>query len=541
MGICFRKEHNMRAPMNAGIIASSSLSKSARTENIRDKYEFIKVVGYGQFGTVREARLKIHNGSQECEKIFAIKSICKGRVVRLISCLRNEIEILMLVDHPNIIKLYEAYEDTKYIHLVMEMCTGGDILEFLLAKGSLSEEEIAKIMHKMLAAVNHLHSLHICHRDLKPENFLLESHDEHAELRLIDFGMSIKYGEDLMYSLVGTPYYQAPDIFKGIYGDECDVWSLGVILYFLLSGKQPFKSANISELHERINRGIYSFSDIKWKTISPEAKHLIRRMLTVDPKKRISIKAALSHPWFKIKNQPSGILISQDIFKSIKRFKAPSKLWQELMTIFVRNISQENTENLKLAFQDIDVNKVGFVTAQDIANAMRRCGYKILSDEISNLIEKIDYLGNGRLNYTQFLIAAVDRKQLIDDECVWSIFKHFDITGNGKIKVEDLKFTLEKAGCFTSNEEINEIIEEFKLRGEDGMDYEKLREIMMCFSEEYTEVNTESDFAFDGSPHRRLSLQRLAIRKRTFFNKNQNNVSHENIELTLPNTKTYSL
>lgn len=230
MGICFRKEYCCQNPKDAETLSTSTFSKSVRLESnfkldIKTKYDFIKVIGYGQFGIVREARFKPKTGYHNTPRSFAIKSISKCKLKKSVISFRREVEILMLVDHPNTIKLYEAYEDSKYIHLVMEICLGGDVLEYLISKGTLNEEEISHMMIKMFSAVNHLHSLRICHRDLKPENFLLTSSygESEPEIKLIDFGMSIKYEDDLMHTMVGTPYYVAPEIINGIYGKECDI------------------------------------------------------------------------------------------------------------------------------------------------------------------------------------------------------------------------------------------------------------------------------------------------------------------------------
>lgn len=156
--------------------------------------------------------------------------------------LKYEIEILSTIDHPNIIKLYDVYEDNKYIHLVFEYCSGGDLFDEIASRGHYSENEAAGLIWKMLLSINHLHSVGICHRDIKPENFLFDSKLSTKELKLIDFGLSSKFGEKNQHfkSVVGTPYYIAPEVIRGNYTKSCDIWSVGVILYLLLSGTLPF-------------------------------------------------------------------------------------------------------------------------------------------------------------------------------------------------------------------------------------------------------------------------------------------------------------
>lgn len=139
--------------------------------------------------------------------------------------MRKEVEILASLDHPNIVRLYENYEDSRFYHIVMELCEGGELWDSIAAKGHYEEKNAAVIMKKILRAVNHLHIINICHRDLKPENFLFESKEPDAELKLIDFGLSQRFGNHVkkMYTIVGTPLYVAPEVLRGSYGPECDM------------------------------------------------------------------------------------------------------------------------------------------------------------------------------------------------------------------------------------------------------------------------------------------------------------------------------
>ena len=260
MGVCFNKEINCKKPQQSELLKTSTISKQVKLDKIQTQFEFIKVIGYGVYGTVREAK-KI---SQSCDalssKKYAIKSMLKSKVHYHLEILQRELEILKKVDHPNIIKLYEVYEDKKYLHLVTELCTGGDLLDYLLKKIVISEQEVVNFMYKALSAINYLHSLNICHRDIKPENFLLLTDDPDSELKLVDFGMSNFVGDNGLNTFAGTPYYIAPEIIQGAYSKECDIWSLGVLMYFLLSGRQAFHAITVSNVFENIVNGNYNFN-----------------------------------------------------------------------------------------------------------------------------------------------------------------------------------------------------------------------------------------------------------------------------------------
>jgi calcium-dependent protein kinase len=226
-----------------------------RHRPIRESYSFLKIIGYGKYGVVREAITvdgrRLH---------VAIKSIPKKKLQVDVSLFMRELTVLHELDHPNIIKLYETFEDENYFHLVMELCTGGDLFERITGRSQHSEAEAAVIMKKLMLALNHMHNCYISHRDLKPENILYAG----DEIKVADFGISNKFKDlaDLeMNSLVGTPHYVAPEVLLRRYGKECDVWSLGVIMYLLLSGKFPFEGENVKEILDNIARGLFSFED----------------------------------------------------------------------------------------------------------------------------------------------------------------------------------------------------------------------------------------------------------------------------------------
>ncbi|CAG9320531.1 unnamed protein product [Blepharisma stoltei] len=526
MGICTSNEYLKIQPSHGHLISKSEVSNAARLEIITKHYDFIKVLGYGQFGTVREAiKISPHSKSATAKSApsnqihYAVKSISKERLQDSLDLLKNELMILQLVDHPNIIKLYETYEDAKYIHLVTELCEGGDLYEYLIDRENLSENEVTRIMQKVLSAVNHLHALHICHRDIKPENFMLTSKKEGAELKLIDFGLSVRFGEDGMDTKVGTPYFLAPEILRGGYGKECDIWSTGVMMYFLLANKYPFGGAGINDLLRNIQKANYSFSDLCWKQISPQAKDLIARMLVVPPPDRITINQALRHEWFTMVKDNCQIKIDGNIFDSLKKHKARGKLWQEAMKVLVRNLSQEQLEGLQNIFKEIDRKQTGFITADDIRTCMDKNGFYMAREEFNMLISNIEYLGNGKLNYTQFLIAALDKKKIFDDETLWMTFNHFDIDGNGSISVHELRFVLEKAGCYISDTDMDEILGEFQLESGGTMNFEEFKSIMWCFSNDSSEISTENDDLLYASRRgmRMLSQRKMTIRRTTMM------------------------
>lgn len=293
------------------------IAKKFSTADIRTVYKFEKLLGGGHFGTVRLA----HRISDPHVAKYAVKSILKENIKKDVKLLEEELAILTEVDHPNIIKFHETYIDYRYVHIVMELCEGGELFEKIVEMHRFTEIQAADLMKKILSAVKHLHEHGICHRDLKPENFLFSDRGPEAEIKLIDFGLSKRFGpnalaghdpllgsacmEDKMHTIVGTPYYVAPEVLMGSYDFSCDVWSLGVILFIMLCGYPPFEGDNNKEIFKRVLQQKLEFDPEDWTIISDEAKDLIAMMLHKEPTKRISVVACLEHPWFaKMKLEP---------------------------------------------------------------------------------------------------------------------------------------------------------------------------------------------------------------------------------------------
>lgn len=197
------------------------------------------------------------------------------------------------LDHPNIVKYYETYDDHKYIYLVMEYCPGGELFAKIAEQENqtFNESQAAQILHKLVTAVNHCHANRIIHRDIKAENIMIGSD---GEIKLIDFGLSYfkKKGEKVS-EIAGTPYYMAPEILLGQYGFEVDIWSLGVLLYILVSGYLPFYSEDRDVVFEKIRTATFSFDHKEFQLVSDECKDLIGLMLNPDRKKRIKGKEIL--------------------------------------------------------------------------------------------------------------------------------------------------------------------------------------------------------------------------------------------------------
>lgn len=255
--------------------------------NITQDYILGDELGAGAFGKVVIAR------ELKTNAVRAIKEIQKRRV-RDSSAFRNEVEILRVLDHPNIVKIIDTYESPRQCYVVLEYCEGGTLFQRILESKRLSEHEAAAHMWQLFSAVCYCHNNNICHRDLKPENILMNSEDS---LKIIDFGLSqVLNAEELMSSLSGTPYYAAPEMLDQCYDRKVDCWSAGVIMYTMLSGKVPFEGGNTHEVLMNVQNSSFSFAHRAFKHISDSAKDLIAQLLVKDPQLRLSAAGALAHP-----------------------------------------------------------------------------------------------------------------------------------------------------------------------------------------------------------------------------------------------------
>jgi serine/threonine protein kinase len=256
---------------------------------IEDFYILGKEIGRGAFSIVREAVNK-KTGERVAVKSIRTKFIKNKLLMR-------EIEIMKKVgNHPNILKLHEVFETKKHLYLVLELVMGGELFDQIVARGEYSEKDASNIVRQIISAVAHLHANGIAHRDLKPQNLLCAG-PEGDDIRVADFGLSKMFGEgEYLETCCGSPEYVAPEVLEcKPYDKACDLWSVGVIVYVLLTGCFPFWDKNNAVLYEKIRNVDYGWPD--GLEISPEAKHLIQHLLEKDPQKRYTAEQALAHPW----------------------------------------------------------------------------------------------------------------------------------------------------------------------------------------------------------------------------------------------------
>lgn len=412
--------------------------------DVRQRYHINpKEIGHGHYGVVRKC---VDRETKEC---YAIKSILKSKISR-IDVLKREIEILAEVDHKNIIKLIEVHEDAKYIHLITELCTGGELFDRIIEKtetdeGHYSEKDAAKLVASILDAISYCHEMQIVHRDLKPENFLFVSQDEDAPVKIIDFGLSRHEASDhdFMRTRVGTPYYVAPEVLMRKYTKSCDIWSLGVITYILLCGYPPFYGDSDHQIFDQVKAGRFDFPSPEWDTISDDAKDFVCCLLKLNPSKRLTAAQALNHRWIReqTRGQKNAIRYRENPrSEKFQKFMGMNKLKKAALGYIATHLTEKEVGCLTDMFERLDKNSDGTLTLQELEKELSSCkdfNYDI-QDKLCILREDLSLTGTESIVWKDFLAAMADKSLLIKEEKIRMAFDHFRQSGGKGVKVSDL-------------------------------------------------------------------------------------------------------
>eukprot|EP01017_Pseudomicrothorax_dubius_P003273 TRINITY_DN10426_c0_g1_i7.p1 TRINITY_DN10426_c0_g1~~TRINITY_DN10426_c0_g1_i7.p1 ORF type:complete len:428 (-),score=113.13 TRINITY_DN10426_c0_g1_i7:461-1744(-) len=370
---------------------------------LSDSYDILSPpLGSGAYGEVRKAKFK-KTGEIRAVKIISKSAQSPEEQEKLI----NEVQILKSLDHPNIIKIFEFYQDERSFYIVTELCTGGELFDKIIESKNFNEQKAADIIRDVLSAVAYCHDNRIVHRDLKPENLLLENNTSEARIKVIDFGLSKVYdpSKKLRHKL-GTVYYIAPEVLKMQYDEKCDVWSCGVITYILLSGFPPFNAQKDEQIIKKIEKGEFSFSARVWQNVSDRAKGFIRRMLEYEPTSRYSARQALDDPWLKEHDRRDSQAFSQpslnDAFSQLKSFRAESKLAQATYVFIVSYLTtKEEREELIKLFKQLDRNSDGVLSREELSDGFKKYyGGQYAETMVNEIMAHIDTNKSDRIDYS---------------------------------------------------------------------------------------------------------------------------------------------
>ena len=439
--------------------------------DIEKSYEFIKELGKGSYGHVYRCQNKMTGNVYACKKMSKKKIKSKTQF-------KTEINLLRATDHPNIIKLYDIYEDTDYIYLIMEECNGGEFFDRLAKRAKekkmYTEKECAQIFKQILEAVNYLHAHGVCHRDLKPENILFSNLSDDSCLKLIDFGLSkVLDGDKDLKGTVGTTFYMAPEVITGKYNEKCDIWACGIILYIMLCGKPPFYSQDEEELKKKICSMKYNFNYPEFKKVSQDAIDLISHML-VGPDKRLSAAEVLATPWIK-ENAPhaTGENLKNN-WENIERYSKLNLVQKSIINFTAFHLTSRETKEFVELFKSLDENSDGVLSIDEIKKGVEQSKFGKKGDNIVKIFEEMDVDKNGLINYTEFISALMDYEKIKENQ-ILACFNSYDADASGKISFKEFCEII-KPQSKEEQKELKELYDQFDTDGDGEISLKEFKE-----------------------------------------------------------------
>ncbi|XP_043704835.1 calcium-dependent protein kinase 10-like isoform X2 [Telopea speciosissima] len=443
---------------------------------ISDKYILGRELGRGEFGITYLCT------DRETKEALACKSISKRKLRTAIDIedVRREVAIMSsLPDHPNIVRLRATYEDNDAVHLVMELCEGGELFDRIVARGHYSERAAANVARTVAEVVRMCHEHGVMHRDLKPENFLYANKRENAPLKAIDFGLSVFFRPGERFSeIVGSPYYMAPEVLKRNYGPEVDIWSAGVILYILLCGVPPFWAETEQGVALAILRGVIDFKRDPWPRVSESAKSLVRQMLEPDPRKRLTAQQVLDHSWIQNAKKAPNVPLGDIVRTRLKQFSVMNRFKKKAIRVIAEHLSVEEVEVIRDMFKLMDTDNNGKITYEELKAGLQKVGSQLAEPEMKLLMEVADVDGNGTLDYGEFVTVTIHLQKMENDEHFRRAFMFFDRDGSGYIEMDELRETLTDDSGKFDDEVLNDIIREVDTDKDGRISYEEFVAMM---------------------------------------------------------------
>ncbi|KAJ6864489.1 calcium-dependent protein kinase 32-like [Populus alba x Populus x berolinensis] len=441
---------------NGGTNHKLTVLRDPTGKEIEQRYELGRELGRGEFGITYLCT------DRETGENFACKSISKKKLRTAVDIedVRREVEIMKhMPRHPNLVTLKDTYEDDTAVHLVMELCEGGELFDRIVARGHYTERAAAAVTKTIVEVVQICHEYGVMHRDLKPENFLFGNKKESAPLKAIDFGLSVffKPGERFT-EIVGSPYYMAPEVLKRNYGPEVDVWSAGVILYILLCGVPPFWAETEQGVAQAIIRSVIDFKRDPWPKVSENAKDLVRKMLDPDPKRRLTAQQVLDHPWLQNAKKAPNVSLGETVRTRLKQFSVMNKLKKRALRVIAEHLSVEEVAGIKEGFQLMDTGNKGKINIDELRVGLQKLGQQVPETDLQILMEVGDADRDGYLDYGEFVAITVHLRKMGNDEHLRKAFEFFDQNQSGHIEIDELRHALADEVDGSNEDVINAII-----------------------------------------------------------------------------------
>ena len=406
------------------------------------EYKEIKKLGAGAFSYVllcdhlptktKRALKIVHKSGLTCHQRDPIHML-------------KEIQILKMLDHPNIIKCFEIFEDEDRYYIAAEYCPGGDLFGEILKLQQFTEAQTAKIVFQLLSAISYCHEKLVTHRDLKPENILLTENNGELHVKIADFGSSCVFEQDSrLTGCFGSSYYLAPEIFYSSYDQACDLWSVGIIMYILLTGTPPYQGKDSASIISQIQETPFKITPSNVMGLSPDSINLLRELLCINPIDRITAKSAIRHPWIENHRNFAGESMKLTL-SNLRTFNCQSKLREAVQIFLAAQItSHEEIKKVQKNFQALDKDGNGKITRSELLEEyLKVMEFNEANALVDEVLEKLDQNNDGDIDYTEFLISCSKNFKKVSKDNLVIAFNMFDIDGNGKITVDEIKAVLQ--------------------------------------------------------------------------------------------------
>ena len=473
---CFEMKPNNFRQDDAGRNVNSKDLIAFKDKPIFDQYELELIPFY--HGVRSEIKKAVHKLTG---KVRAVRIVPKIKIDG--EKLRNEISILRHLDHPNIVKIYEVFQDNENFYIVSELYNGKGLLTYLEDKGNVSEATATRIIRQVLLAFSYMHKHGIVHLNINPDNVIFENDQEDSKVKLLSFSSARIYRTDTpMSNYIGTCEYAAPEMIDNLYTDSVDIWSCGILLYVMLVGDVPFTGNNKKEIADAVKNKELDLTGPVWSRISSEVKILLNRMLDQDLSTRISVEEALKHSCFKDKlMEESFETESIEAFRArLKNYKIKSKV-QNAIWVFMVNfvIQKDEKDRLLKVFHILDVDQDGSLSRDEIINGFKSFYKTTAPTFVDKIFKQIDQENTGSIDYSDFVAAVIDHKIVLSKTNLEIAFKLLDSDNSGGISIKELKDAFGAELALLDDTFWNNLLKEADKNGDNEIEFQEFVRIMV--------------------------------------------------------------
>jgi len=471
--LLFRLLSFMRASQEVSVTKEPKTPGGARDKRWREEflqrnprnfvevYEQTKMLGKGTFGSVYKVAHKTQRRGKKNERCLRVcKIISKATVAKAgttDATVREELAVLKKLDHPHVLRIFEDFEDDENFYLIMEPCWGGDLQECVktleISDAREYEKWVAKVMHHSFAALGYCHQKGVIHKDLKPENIMLSTDKdvpmEEMHVVIVDFGLSEVFSKpgDRSNIVSGTPPFMAPEVWAGSFDKACDIWSCGVMLFFLLSGRLPFMASRVEEFPPLVNHTVPDWT--KMGGASPEAHALCRKMLEKRACNRLSAAAALNDRWFAAMglDTRSTQKLAKPQLDALLKVPDRGEFEKFITRLVATQVDASKFRIVNEAFAAFDTDGDGQLSKEELSNGLQRA--RASTANVDQVFEELDMGSTGFISYTEFLAGTINlsgKKTEEQDNFLWVAWQQFSPDQNGRVNHTAVQDALSSRG-----------------------------------------------------------------------------------------------